>query len=148
MGGIVVLPVLAIYRITKAKEALVGRKSRFPGKYVLTSRALLGLTVVKFTQDFLQWLFLTWVPAVIRSWAGLLGHHHGFLCVAGLRHRGHRPTGSRLYFPPVDQKGWSISRARKTVQVTLQILSSTIIITGYTDSVPVAMFFMVLAISG
>ena len=43
--------------------------------------------------------------------------------------------------------GWSINQARKTVQVGLQVLSATIIVTGWTDNVGLAIFFMVLAIS-
>ena len=45
------------------------------------------------------------------------------------------------------KKGWSVSRARKSVQVTLQVLSATIIFSGYADNVGIAMFFLVLAIS-
>jgi len=45
------------------------------------------------------------------------------------------------------RKGWSVNRARKSVQVGLQLLSSTIIITGYSDDVGVALFFLVVAIS-
>jgi nitrate/nitrite transporter NarK len=43
--------------------------------------------------------------------------------------------------------GLSVNQARKAVQLALQLLSATIIVTGWTGNVGLAMFFMVLAIS-
>ncbi len=131
----------------KAREAGAKPKIKIPWKIVLTSRPLLGLTMVKFTQDFLQWLFFTWVPGYLILERGFSVMTMGFyVSIAYATAAIAQPlvgwTSDYLI-----KRGWSINRARKTVQVTLQILSSTIIITGYSDIVGVAMFFMVLAIS-
>jgi ACS family D-galactonate transporter-like MFS transporter len=45
------------------------------------------------------------------------------------------------------RRGWSVNRARKTVQVGLQLLSSTIIVTGFARDPAIAMAFMVLAVT-
>jgi ACS family glucarate transporter-like MFS transporter len=131
----------------KAKEAGTKTKLKIPWKLILTSRPLLGLTMVKFTQDFLQWLFFTWVPGYLILERGFSVLTMGFYvsiayAVAAIAQPLVGWTSDFLI-----KKGWSISRARKTVQVTLQVLSATIIITGYSDIVGIAMFFMVVAIS-
>ncbi|MDR3592494.1 MAG: MFS transporter [Negativicutes bacterium] len=132
---------------TQAKEAGIKEKIKVPWKVITTNRTLIGLTVVKFTQDFLQWLFLTWVPGYLVMGRGFSVITMGFYvslsyAVAAIC----QPLVGYMSDWLIKQ-GWSVSRARKTVQVTLQLLASTIIITGYTDSVPIAMFFMVVAIS-
>jgi len=132
---------------TQAKESGNKEKIKIPWKIILTSRPLLGLTIVKFTQDFLQWLFLTWVPGYLILGRGFSVITMGFYVSLAY-------ATAAIFQPVVGwisdwllRRGWSINRARKTVQVTLQVLSATIIFTGYTDNVYIAMFFMVIAIS-
>ena len=131
----------------RAKAAAIKEKVKVPWKVIFTSRSLLGLTVVKFTQDFLQWLFLTWVPGYLVMGRGFSVITMGFYVSLAY-------AAAAIAQPLVGwisdlliKRGWSVNRARKTIQVSLQVFSSTIIITGYTDMVGVAMFFMVLAIS-
>ena len=131
----------------RAKEAGKKEKIKIPWKFILTSRSLLGLTVVKFTQDFLQWLFLTWVPGYLVIGRGFSIITMGFYMSLAYATAAIAQPAVGWISDVLIKKGWSVNRARKTVQVTLQILSATIIITGYTDLVGVAMFFMVLAIS-
>jgi len=45
------------------------------------------------------------------------------------------------------RRGWSINRARKTIQVVLQILSSTVIVVGFVDDPMIAVFFLTLSIA-
>ncbi|MDR3561856.1 MAG: MFS transporter [Negativicutes bacterium] len=132
---------------TKAKEAGIKEKIKVPWKVIATNRTLVGLTVVKFTQDFLQWLFLTWVPGYLIMGRGFSVLTMGFYVSLSYAVAAVCQPAVGYISDWLIKQGWSVSRARKTVQVTLQILASTIIITGYTDSVPIAMFFMVLAIS-
>jgi MFS family permease len=131
----------------KAKAAAVKEKVKIPWKIVLTSRPLLGLTVVKFTQDFLQWLFLTWVPGYLIMGRGFSVITMGFYVSLAYATAAIAQPVVGWISDLLIKKGWSVNRARKTVQVVLQICSATIIITGYTDMIYVAMFFMVLAIS-
>ena len=131
----------------QAREAGKKEKVKIPWKFILTSRSLLGLTVVKFTQDFLQWLFLTWVPGYLVMGRGFSVITMGFYMSLAYATAAIAQPAVGWISDILIKRGWSVNRARKTVQVTLQILSATIIITGYTDLVPVAMFFLVLAIS-
>jgi len=131
----------------KIKEAGTKEKVKIPWKIILTNRALLGLTLVKFTQDFLQWLFLTWVPGYLIMGRGFSVITMGFYMSLAYATAAIAQPAVGWLSDWLIKKGWSVNRARKTVQVVLQVLSSTIIITGYTDSVYIAMFFMVVAIS-
>jgi len=131
----------------KAKAAAVKEKVKIPWKVVLTSRPLLGLTVVKFTQDFLQWLFLTWVPGYLVLGRGFSIITMGFYVSLAYATAAIAQPVVGWISDMLIKRGWSVNRARKTIQVVLQVLSATIIITGYTDMVGVAMFFMVIAIS-
>jgi ACS family glucarate transporter-like MFS transporter len=131
----------------KAKAAAVKEKVKIPWKVVLTSRPLLGLTVVKFTQDFLQWLFLTWVPGYLVLGRGFSIITMGFYVSLAYATAAIAQPVVGWISDMLIKRGWSVNRARKTIQVILQVLSATIIITGYTDMIGVAMCFMVIAIS-
>ncbi len=131
----------------KVKETGAKPKVKIPWKIILTNRSLLGLTVVKFTQDFLQWLFLTWVPGYLIMGRGFSVITMGFYMSLAYATAAIAQPAVGYISDWLIKRGWSVNRARKTVQVVLQILSSTIIITGFTDNVFVAMFFLVVAIS-
>jgi ACS family glucarate transporter-like MFS transporter len=131
----------------RAKAAGQRQAIKIPWGELLRNRAVLGILGVKFTQDFLQWLFLTWVPAY------LVMERHFSLIKMGIY--GSLPYATAGIVQPfvggisdwLIRRGWSVNRARKTVQVTLQILSATVIIVGFADSVMVAIFFLTVSIA-
>jgi MFS family permease len=114
---------------------------------LIKNKAIIGLIVVKFTQDFLQWLFLTWVPGYLITGRGFSVIDMGIYTSLAFGVAAVAQPCIGLLSDSLIRWGWSVNRARKSVQVGLQLLSATIIITGYADNVGVAMFFMVLAIS-
>ncbi|MDR3561660.1 MAG: MFS transporter [Negativicutes bacterium] len=122
-------------------------KTPIPWKMILTSRALLGLTLVKFTQDYLQWMFFTWVPGYLIMGRGFSVVTMGFYMSLAYAAAAIAQPIVGWFSDWLIKKGWSVDRARKSVQVTLQVLSATIIITGYSNNVELAMFFLVLAIA-
>jgi ACS family glucarate transporter-like MFS transporter len=132
---------------TKPSDGARRPVTKIPWKNVLTDRAILGIIMVKCTQDFLQWMFLTWVPAYLVLERGFsiikMGIYGSLPWIAGFLAQ---PIIG--YFSDwLIKQGWTVNRARKTVQVGLQILSSTIIIVGFVDDVMVAMFFLILSIA-
>jgi ACS family glucarate transporter-like MFS transporter len=130
----------------KAKEDGTKEKVSIPWKIIFTNRALIGLTLVKFTQDYLQYLFFTWVPAYLVMGRGFSVVTMGFYMALAYATAAIAQPLVGWFSDWLIKKGWSINRARKSVQVGLQLLSATIIITGYSDDVGIAMFFLVLAI--
>jgi ACS family glucarate transporter-like MFS transporter len=132
---------------SKPPVAAPRRKTQVPWRQILTNRTILGIICVKFTQDFLQWLFLTWVPSYLvmeRGFSILKMGIYGSLpyataCVA-------QPIVGVLSDGLI-KRGWSMNRARKTVQVVLQVLSATIIIVGFSQDIMVALLFLTVSIS-
>jgi len=114
---------------------------------LLQNRAIIGIVVVKFTQDFLQYLFLTWIPSYLITGRHFSVIEMGFYTTLAFGTAAVAQPFVGLLSDSLIRWGWSINQARKTVQVGLQVLSATIIVTGYTGSVGLAIFFMVLAIS-
>jgi MFS family permease len=121
--------------------------AKIPWAEVFTNRAILGLLVVKFTQDFLQWLFLTWVPSY------LVMERHFSIVKMGIY--GSLPYATACVTQPfvgmcsdwLIRRGWSMNRARKTVQVILQLLSATVIMVGFVDDPMIAVLFLTISIA-
>jgi MFS family permease len=114
---------------------------------LLQNKAIIGITVVKFTQDFLQWLFLTWIPGYLITGRHFSVIEMGFYTSLAFGTAAVAQPFVGFLSDSLIRWGWSVNRARKSVQVGLQLLSATIIVTGFTGHVGVAIFFMVLAIS-
>ncbi|MDR3590376.1 MAG: MFS transporter [Negativicutes bacterium] len=130
-----------------AKESGTKEKIRIPWKLIVTNRTLLGLTVVKFTQDYLMWMFMTWVPGYLIMGRGFSVVTMGFYMSLSYAIAAVAQPGVGWLSDWLIKRGWDLSRSRKSVLVSLQIMASTIIITGYADNVGMAMFFLVMAIS-
>jgi ACS family glucarate transporter-like MFS transporter len=135
---------LAEAKLTEAGPRL---RARVPWKEVLANRAILGIIMVKFTQDFLQWMFLTWVPSYLVMERGFsiiqMGIYGSLPWIAGF-------VAQPLigYFSDwLIKHGWSVNRARKTIQVGLQIISATVIVVGFVDDAMVAVFILTASIA-
>lgn len=129
------------------KAAAVVEKIRIPWSAVVTNRTLLGLTIVKFIQDFLMWMFMTWVPSYLIMERGFSVVTMGFYMSLAYGVAAVSQPLVGIVSDWLIRHGWSLNRARKSVLVTLQIMASMIIVTGYSDDIGVAMFFLVMAIS-
>jgi MFS family permease len=131
----------------KARSAGPVEKTKIPWKEVFSNRAILGIIVVKFTQDFLQWQFMTWVPGYLIMGRGLSPIKMGFYTSLAFAVAAFAQPIIGWFSDWLIKRGWSVNRARKSVQVALQLLSATIIITGFSDDIGIALFFLVVAIS-
>lgn len=123
-------------------------KIKIPWKVIVTNRTLLGMTVVKFLQDYLMWMFMTWVPGYLIMGRGFSVVTMGFyMSVAYAASAISQPLVG-IFSDWLIRRGLPLNRARKAVLVTLQLLASTIIITGFSGNVGVAMMFLVIAVAG
>lgn len=130
-----------------ATTANAREKVKVPWRVIITNRTLLGLTVVKFTQDYLMWLFMTWVPGYLIMGRGFSVVTMGFYMSLAYAVSAISQPLVGIFSDWLIRRGWNLSSARKSVLVTLQIMAATIIITGFADHIGIAMFFLVLAIS-
>jgi ACS family glucarate transporter-like MFS transporter len=129
------------------KEAGARSAAKVNWKEVLTSRAIVGIIIVKFTQDFLQWMFLTWVPSYLVMERGFsiiqMGIYGSLPWITGFAAQ---PLVG--YFSDwLIKKGWSINRARKSIQVGLQILSATVMVVGFVHDPMIAVFILTVSIA-
>jgi ACS family glucarate transporter-like MFS transporter len=130
-----------------AKRAEVVEKVRVPWSALVTNRTLIGLTVVKFIQDSLMWLFMSWVPSYL-----IMERHFSVITMSFFVSLAY--TVAAVSQPLVGilsdwliRHGWSLSRSRKSIMVTLEIMASTVIITGYSDIMGLALFCLVMAMA-
>jgi MFS family permease len=114
---------------------------------MLRNPTMLSFLVVKSTQDFLTWIFLTWIPGYLVTGRGFSVIEMGFYTSLAFSVASISQPCIGFLSDWLIRHGLSVNQARKGVQVTLHLLSATIIISGFCDNVPIAMFFMVLAIS-
>jgi ACS family glucarate transporter-like MFS transporter len=122
------------------------RNAKVPWKEVFANRAILGILVAKFTQDFLQYMFMTWIPAYLVMERGFsiikMGIYGSLPWIAGFLAQ---PLVG--YFSDwLIKRGWSVNRARKTIQVSLQVLAATVIIVGFVHDAMMAVFILTIAI--
>jgi MFS family permease len=123
------------------------RTTSVPWGRVFSSRAIVGIIMVKFTQDFLQWMFLSWVPAYLVLERGFSIIQMGIY--------GSLPWITAFAAQPLIgyfsdwliRRGWSVNRARKSVQVALQVISATVMIVGFVDDAMVAVFILTASIT-
>jgi ACS family glucarate transporter-like MFS transporter len=95
-------------------------RTRIPWKMMGSNRAILGLTIVKFSQDFLMWMFMTWIPAYLVMGRGFSSLRMGVYVTASY-------TIAALSQPAIGwlsdwliRMGWSINLSRKSILVIVK----------------------------
>jgi ACS family glucarate transporter-like MFS transporter len=115
---------------------------------LLRNRMLLGIFTAQYCINVLTWFFLTWFPAYLMKERGLTILKVGFLAMlpALCGFAGGMLGGwisDRLL-----KRGYSLSFARKLPIVAGLLLSTTMVLCNYVDSVAAVIFFMSLAFFG
>ena len=134
------------YREPKAEKTAHVQKVKSPWRLVLRNRMLVCLTAAKFMQDYVMWLFFTWVPGYLVLGRGFDAVTMAFYMSVSYAVAGFAQPLIGLFSDWLIRRGFALN-SRKILLACLQIIASTIIITGYSSNAAVAMFFMVLAIS-
>jgi ACS family glucarate transporter-like MFS transporter len=122
-------------------------KPKFPWKLMMSNRAVVALTIVKFTQDFLMWMFMTWIPSYLVMSRGFSAVTMGVYVTLSYTIAAIAQPLVGCFSDWLIRRGCNLNLSRKSVLVALQLLAAGIIITGQADDVGIAMFFMVTAIS-
>lgn len=134
----------------KEKDAPGGtrkEKVTIPWRRLLTSRATIGLVITKFFQDYLLYMFLTWVPSY-------LAMERGF----GIMKTGvyaSLPWLAALVAQPLCgwvsdrlmRSGMSLTMARKSVMVSAQVLAASVMAVGYIQDPVIAVCVLSLSIA-
>jgi MFS family permease len=134
------------YKETKVEKKAQIQKVKVPWRLVLRNRMLLCLTAAKFFQDYVMWLFFTWVPGYLVLGRGFDAITMAFYMSVSYAVAGFAQPIIGFFSDWLIRKGFALN-SRKILLASLQITASTIIITGFSNHVGIAMFFLVLAIS-
>ncbi|MDR3561857.1 MAG: MFS transporter [Negativicutes bacterium] len=131
-----------------AQRGPVKEKIRVPWKAFLTNRATLGIILTKFFQDYLLYLFLTWVPAYLVLERGFsivkMGVFASLPWIAGTIAQ----ALSGILSDWLIKKGVSVNASRKGVQVGLQCMAATVIGVGFIDDPMWAVGLLTFAVAG
>jgi ACS family glucarate transporter-like MFS transporter len=122
-------------------------KHAIPWKRLLTQRGTIGLVLAKFFQDYLLYLFVTWIPTYLVMSRGFsiikMGIYASLPWIAGFIAQ---PLVGYLSDSLI-KKGLSVTKARKRIQVGLQICAAAVMGVGFIDSPMVSIYLLTFAVA-
>jgi len=118
-----------------------------PWKQIVTNRATVGLIVTKFFQDYLLYMFLTWIPAYLVMERGFSIIKMGiYASLPWLAAFCAQPLigwlSDRLL-----KSGLSVTKARKSVIIGLQLAAASVMGVGFIDDPIVAIGLLTFSIA-
>jgi ACS family glucarate transporter-like MFS transporter len=123
-------------------------KVAIPWKQLLANRCALGLFIAKFLQDYVYFMFVTWLP-------GYLMMERGFSVIKGGIYASLPFFAGFIAQPLVGHvsdwligKGVSVTDARKFTLLGCQICTATVIAVGFVRSPMIAVALLTLSVAG
>lgn len=114
---------------------------------LLRHRTVLGLVLCKFFQDYLFYLFVTWLPGYLvlsrgfsvlkMGWLASLPWMAGFIAQPGVGW-----LSDRLI-----RRGLSVTLARKSIIISMHLLAVSVILAGYVDKAMTAVWLLTLSVA-
>jgi MFS family permease len=124
------------------------RKARMPLLALLKFRNIWAMIVIKFCQDYLYYLFLTWLPGYLVHARHLDLAHVAFYAtmpwIAGMITQ---PLIGILADKLINS-GLDATRVKKTLMVLMQIISLAVVFAGYAKDAVTAAWLLVVAMAG
>lgn len=118
-----------------------------PWLALLRNRTVLGLILCKFFQDYLFYLFVTWLPGYLvlsRNFSIIkMGWYASLPWLAAF-------VSQPLVGWISDQfikRGYSITISRKSVIIVMHVLSASVVLAGYVDSAMTAVWLLTLSVA-
>jgi ACS family glucarate transporter-like MFS transporter len=135
------------YHETKAEQAATRAVPRIPWKELLGNRTVLGLVLCKFFQDYLFYLFVTWLPAYLILDRGFtlmkMGWYASLPWIAGAIAQ---PLIGGLSDGLI-RRGVSITVSRKTTIIAMQFLAASVVVAGYASDAMTAVWLLTLSVA-
>lgn len=141
----------AIWYLTYKQSAVATDKNspnpKIPWRELLGSRAMIGLLLAKFFQDYLLYFFVTWLPGYLVITHGFslvqMGTYGSLMWFAGFVNQPFMGWVSDLLI----RRGMSVTKARKSTIVCMMLMSSLVIVVGYTQDFMTCVWLLVLAVA-
>ena len=135
------------YQETDTERAPARAIPRIPWQELLANRTVLGLVLCKFFQDYLFYLFVTWLPAYLIMDRGFsimkMGWYASLPWIAGAFAQ---PLMGGLSDWLI-RRGVSITVSRKTLIITMQLLAASVVVAGYVPDAITAVWLLTLSVA-
>ena len=135
----------ATYAETHNETAVESRK--VPWREMLRDRTSLGLVLCKFCQDYLFYLFVTWLPSYLVKSRGFsvieMGWYASLPWIAGFVAQ---PLAGWISDRLI-QRGVSVTVSRKSIVITMQLLAASVVLAGYVQNAMTAVWLLTLSVA-
>jgi MFS family permease len=135
------------YRETKAERAVAAARHKVPWLELVRNRTVLGLVLCKFFQDYLFYLFVTWLPGYLILGRGFTIMKMGWCAslpwVAGF-------LAQPLFGYASDwliRRGVSVTVSRKGIIIAMQLLAASAMVAGYVEDAMTAVWLLTLSVA-
>jgi MFS family permease len=135
------------YREIKAQPQPGKAVAQIPWRELLSNRTVLGLVCCKFFQDYLFYLFVTWLPAYLIMGRGFtimkMGWYASVPWIAGFLAQPLAGAASDWLI----RRGVSITVSRKSFVITLQLIAASVVAAGYVRDAMTAVWLLTLSVA-
>jgi ACS family glucarate transporter-like MFS transporter len=121
--------------------------ARIPWLELLRNRTVLGLVLCKFFQDYLFYLFVTWLPAYLILGRGFtvmkMGWYASLPWMAGFIAQ---PLAG-WFSDRLIRRGVSVTVSRKSIIISMQLMAASVVVAGYVDDAIMAVWILTLSVA-
>ena len=130
-----------------AKDRPAPAQPKIPLLKLLQNRTVLGLVLCKFFQDYLFYLFVTWLPVYLVLSRGFsilkMGWYASLPWIAGFIAQ---PLGGWVSDQLI-RRGVSVTISRKSIMIVMNLLAASVIAAGYVDDAMTAVWLLTLSVA-
>lgn len=135
------------YKEAPIESAPEKRATKIPWRELLRHRTYLGLVLCKFCQDYLFYLFVTWLPSYLVKSRGFsviqMGWYASLPWIAGFVAQ---PLAGWISDRLI-QRGVSVTVSRKTIVISMQLLAASVVLAGYAQDAMTAVWLLTLSVA-
>jgi ACS family glucarate transporter-like MFS transporter len=135
------------YREARTETTAASAAGRIPWLELLQNRTVLGLVLCKFFQDYLFYLFVTWLPAYLVMGRGFtimkMGWYASLPWIAGA-------IAQPLVGGASDwliRRGISTTLSRKSIIIAMQFAAASVVVAGYVPDGMVAVWLLTFSVA-
>jgi MFS family permease len=135
------------YAEPHSETAAATSVTKVPWRQLLRDRTSLGLVLCKFCQDYLFYLFVTWLPSYLVKSRGFsviqMGWYASLPWIAGFIAQ---PLAGWISDRLI-QRGVSVTVSRKSIVITMQLLAASVVFAGYVQDAMTAVWLLTLSVA-
>jgi len=136
------------YKEIRAEKTAAAKDTvKIPWMELIKNRTVLGLLLCKFFQDYLFYLFVTWLPAYLIMGRGFtvmkMGWYASLPWIAGFIAQ---PLVG-WFSDYLIRRGVSVTISRKSIIIVMQLMAVSVVAAGYADDAMTAVWLLTLSVA-